>query len=188
VIYKIVTLPHPLLRKKTTPVRVVDKKLIKFIKDLKATLDIQEDPEGLGIAANQVAVDQRIFLVKVKNKTKVFINPEIVELSKDLILMTEGCLSIPHLYSEIERPEKVKIKYHTISIDPQNPFRGNLTDLIGENPIEEEYDALTARVIQHEMDHLNGIVFIDHALSQKSKIFRLEKNKEGKEEYVEIKL
>jgi peptide deformylase len=179
-VYPIITLPHPLLRTKTTAVKIVDKKLLKFIKDLKETLDTQEDPEGLGLAANQVAVNQRIFLVKIKKKTKIFINPEIIEFSEESVLMTEGCLSIPLLYSEIERPTKVKISYQTI------PSNGTMEQW--NNILTEEYDALTARVIQHEMDHLNGIVFLDHALSQKTKIFKLEKNKKGENEYIEIKL
>jgi peptide deformylase len=181
-VYPIITLPHPLLRKKTTPVKIVDKKLLKFIKDLKSTLVVQEDPEGLGLAANQVAVDQRIFLVKIKNKIKIFINPEIIEFSKEVTIMTEGCLSIPQLYSEIERPEKVKIKYNTIE-----QSNNRTIEQLGKEIIEE-FEGLPARVIQHEQDHLNGVVFIDHALSQKSKIFRLEKNKEGKNEYVDIKI
>lgn len=179
-IYTIITLPHPLLRKKTEPVRALDKKILRFVRDLKKTLEHQSDPEGLGIAANQVGVDARIFLVKVKNKTKVFINPEIIEFSEEKVIMTEGCLSVPLLYSQIERPSKVKIKYQTV------PNNGTIEQL--SNEIIEEFADLTARVIQHEVDHLNGVVFLDRALQQKAKIYRLEKNKEGKDEFIEIKI
>lgn len=179
-IYKIVTLPHPLLRKKIQPVKKLDKKLLQFIKNLAGTLEKQSEPEGLGIAANQVGVDERIFLVKIKEKAKVFINPEIIEFSEEKVVMTEGCLSVPLLYSQIERPSKVKIKYQTV---PSNETMEQWN-----NEIIEDYDGLTARVIQHEQDHLNGIVFLDHALQQKAKIFRIEKNKEGKDEFVEVKI
>lgn len=176
----IITLPHPLLRKKTTAIKKLDKKILKFINDLQETLKKATEPEGLGLAANQVGVDARIFLVNLKNKgIHVFINPEIIKFSDEEITMTEGCLSIPKLYSEIKRPKKVKVKYQTIRV--QN----------GKEELEEkteEFDELDARVIQHEQDHLNGIVFLDHALRQKSPIFRLEKNKEGKDEFVEVKI
>lgn len=181
-IYKIVQLPHPLLRKKTETVKKLDKKILEFISDLKKTLDVQSEPEGLGLAANQVAVDARIFLVKTKDKkTKVFINPEITFFSEEKVIMTEGCLSVKDLYSEIERAAKVKIKYRTVE-----QLNSRTIEQLGEE-ITEEYEGLEARVIQHEQDHLNGVVFIDHALRQKAKIYRLEKNGE-KKEYVEVKI
>lgn len=180
-IYPILQLPNPILRKKLSPLTRVDKKLYEFLVNFQETLQKQVDPEGLGLSANQVGFEYRMFLGRIaKREIRLFINPEILEFSQEKVVMTEGCLSIKSLYSKIERPAKVKLKY---SVLPSNPSISSIP-----SPIIEEFDNLNARVIQHEVDHLNGVVFIDHALRQKSPIFRLIKHKNGEDEFVEMKI
>ncbi len=177
---KIIQIPNPILRTKTAPIKTVDKKLLKFIKELKETLKKQHEPQGLGISANQAGADYRLFLAIVnKKKLRVFINPDIVEFSAKKSKITEGCLSVAGLYSEIERPEKIKLRYQTIE---DNNLR------VLSSKAVEDFTGLTARIMQHEVDHLNGIVFIDLALRQGKPIYKLVKGKDGKDEFEEIKI
>lgn len=101
--------------------------------------------EGIGLAANQVGVLKRIIVVLDGDNPKVLINPEITEYSSSNVVMNEGCLSIPGEYLDIERPEEVVVKYR---------------DTKGK-PHIERFSGLTSRVIQHEVDHLDGIVMTD---------------------------
>ncbi len=182
-IYPILQLPHPILRKVLPPLTRVDKKLLNFIKNFQETLEKQVEPEGLGLSSNQVGFAYRMFLGRIgKSKIRLFINPEIIEFSPEKVIMTEGCLSIRYLYSKIERPAKVKLKYQTVeNLDKEGEEKLS-------REIIEEFSGLNARVIQHETDHINGIVFIDHALRQKMPIYRLIKHKNGEDEFVEVKI
>lgn len=197
-VYPILQLPNPILRKKLLNVSRVDKKLLEFLKNFQETLGNQKDPEGLGLSANQVGREYRIFLGRIgKSEIRLFINPEIIEFSEEKIIMTEGCLSIKNLYSKIERPAKVKLKYQTIkswqsAVGSWQKKNDNLLQTADckllTDFLIEEFSGLPARVIQHEVDHLNGVVFIDHALRQKAPIFRLVKHKDEKDEFVEVKI
>jgi peptide deformylase len=104
-------------------------------------IDAMIKNEGIGLAANQVGILKRIIVVSDEGKISVMINPEIVEFSEKTCIMDEGCLSIPETYLPIIRYETVKVKYR---------------DMKGK-PHIESYSGLTARVIQHEVDHLDGI-------------------------------
>jgi peptide deformylase len=97
--------------------------------------------EGIGLAANQIGILKCIIIVLVDETPVAMINPEIVEFSNQLVMMNEGCLSIPGEYLDIERPESIKVKYR---------------DLKGK-PHIESYSGLTSRIIQHEIDHLYGV-------------------------------
>lgn len=103
------------------------------------------DNEGIGLAANQVGILKRIIVVLDEDSPKILINPEIVEFSSNKVIMNEGCLSIPGEYLDIERPEEIVVKYRDT--------RGK--------PHIERFVGMTSRVIQHEVDHLDGIVMID---------------------------
>jgi peptide deformylase len=103
------------------------------------------DNEGIGLAANQVGILKRIIVILDGDKPKILINPEIVEFSSSNVIMNEGCLSIPGEYLDIERPEEIIVKYR---------------DTKGK-PHIERFVGMTSRVIQHEVDHLDGIVMID---------------------------
>ena len=104
---------------------------------------------GLGLSANQLGLDMRLFVAKVEGKQYAIFNPEITKLSKERVLMEEGCLSVPELYGVVERPEKITIE----------GFDANA------KKIKIKAWGILARVFQHETDHLNGILFIDKAKS-----------------------
>jgi peptide deformylase len=104
-------------------------------------IDVMIKNNGIGLAANQVGILKRIIIVSDEGNIRVMINPEIVEFSENTCMMEEGCLSIPETYLPISRAENIKVKYR---------------DLKGK-PHFETYSGLTARIIQHEIDHLDGI-------------------------------
>lgn len=183
-IRKILRTTNPKLREKSKPVLKAGKKLIELIRDMEETLKSQKDPEGLGLAAPQVGVLQRLFILQnTKGEIQVFINPEILQLSEktnDIKKQTEngkleteptqlmeGCLSLPHYYGPVRRAESVKIKYQ----DPQMEIH------------HKTFKGFLAHIIQHEVDHLNGIVFVDRLLQQSRKLYQLK----GKE-WTEIEL
>jgi peptide deformylase len=146
---EILTLPDPVLRQKSDPVERVDDETRRFMDQLLKTM--YEAP-GIGLAAIQVGEPRRIITIDVtpedEPKRPLFlINPEIVWRSDDeRSTYEEGCLSIPDYYAEVERPAKVRVRF---------------VDYHGE-PQEMEVDGLLATCVQHEVDHLNGILFIDY--------------------------
>ena len=125
----------------------------QFIEDMFETM---YSSDGVGLAAPQVGKNIRMFVVdaspnadddpRLADFKKVFINPEIYERSEEEVLMGEGCLSVPGIHEEVYRPERIKIRY--LDEDWQEH--------------DEEWDGFAARVIQHEYDHLDGIMFVDH--------------------------
>ena len=138
-----------ILRKKANKVTEVDLKTIELIKNM---FDTMRNANGIGLAANQVGSDKSIFVVDISQvedyedtKPIALINPKIIERSEKKVLIEEGCLSIPDVREEVRRPESITIVYHD-------------TDL-QEHTLEA--DGLMARVMQHEFDHLQGILFTD---------------------------
>ena len=103
--------------------------------------------EGIGLSANQVGLDSKVFVAKVENKFYAVFNPEIIQSSKETVSLDEGCLSVPGIFGLVERPAKVTLKGY----DPNG------------KPIKIKAWGLLARVFQHEVDHLNGKLFIDKA-------------------------
>jgi len=157
-ILKIVQESDPVLRKRTELVKNPKSPEIKgLIADMIATM---KETGGIGLAAPQVGVPFRIFTVNVEDKVYVFINPEVKNFSNDKISFEEGCLSAQKIWGPVVRSKKLTIK----ALDENG------------NPIKIRAKGLLARVIQHEMDHLNGVLFIDKA----EKLFTIEENK-GKE-------
>ena len=146
---EILTLPDPILRRKSAAVETVDNAARRFMDQMLATM--YEAP-GIGLAAIQVGEARRIITIDVAReeepKTPLFlVNPEIVWRSEDeRSTYEEGCLSIPDYYAEVERPAKVRVRY----LD----YDGTLQ--------EREVEGLLATCVQHEVDHLNGILFIDY--------------------------
>ncbi|MCL5017224.1 MAG: peptide deformylase [Patescibacteria group bacterium] len=116
---------------------------------------------GVGLSANQLGMDMRLFIAKVDNKQYSIFNPVITKLSKETIVMEEGCLSVPEIYGEVDRPEKITIE----------GFDAN------GKKIKIKAWGLLARVFQHETDHLNGVLFIDKA-KRLRKYEKQEKNRE----------
>jgi peptide deformylase len=145
---EIILLPDKRLRQVSDPVKTVDAEVRKLVEDMFETM--YEAP-GVGLAAIQVGVPRRIVTADTAKKDEekqpqVFINPEIVWSSEAKSTYEEGCLSIPEYYEEVERPAQVKVRF---------------TDLDGKAH-EIEANGLLATVLQHEIDHLNGVLFIDH--------------------------
>ena len=144
----LIILPDPLLRQVSKPVERVDSQLLKFAGDM---LDTMYDAPGIGLAAIQVGEPLRLVVIDLAKEgeppaPQIFFNPEIVASGDDTNVHEEGCLSIPDYYAEVERPASVTVRY----IDKD----GKQQELAA--------DGLLATCLQHEIDHLNGVLFIDH--------------------------
>lgn len=147
-IREILILPDKRLREVSKPVAKIDASIKALVEDMFETM---YDAPGIGLAAIQIGEPHRVVTMDLAKKDapkepRVFINPEILGFSDDKNIHEEGCLSIPEFYEEVERPAAVKLRY---------------LDLDG-NQHEIEVDGLFATCIQHEIDHLNGVLFIDH--------------------------
>jgi peptide deformylase len=146
----ILTVPDPLLKKVSTPVEAVDDELRALMDDM---LETMYDAPGIGLAAVQIGVPKRVIVMDISPREgegerapRHFVNPEILWRSEETLPYEEGCLSVPEIYDEVERPAKVKLRY---------------LNYLGET-IEEDAEGVFAVCIQHEMDHLDGVLFIDH--------------------------
>jgi peptide deformylase len=144
----ILILPDKRLRLKSEPVKAIDKDVRRLVEDL---FDTMYAAPGIGLAAIQIGVPKRVFTMDLAKKDEpknpqVYINPEVTWSSAETGVAEEGCLSIPEYYEEVARPQKVKVKY---------------LDLEGKQH-EFEVDGMAAVCIQHEIDHTNGVLFIDH--------------------------
>jgi peptide deformylase len=142
----IIAYPHPTLRKKSKPLKRVDSELRAVVRDM---FDLMYEARGVGLAANQVDIPLRFFIINTegdpaKGQERVFINP-VISQPKQSSEAEEGCLSLPSLYGNVTRPKQVRI---------------NAFDLEG-NEINEEVTGLLGRAIQHEVDHLDGVLFVD---------------------------
>ncbi|WP_397399577.1 peptide deformylase [Phenylobacterium sp.] len=147
-IREILVVPHPVLKQVSTSVDVVDDALRALMDDM---LETMYDAPGIGLAAVQIGVPKRVIVMDLAGKDeppapRYFVNPEIVWASDDTAPYEEGCLSVPEYYDEVERPARVKLKYLN--------YQGEA--------VEEDADGMFAVCIQHEMDHLEGVLFIDH--------------------------
>jgi len=145
---EIIKLPDPRLRLVSKPVDKISDEVKALVADM---FDTMYDAPGIGLAAIQVGVPQRVVTLDLARKDEprqpqVIINPEIVWSADEHATYEEGCLSIPEFYEEVERPAEVKVRY---------------LDLDG-NQHEVEANGLLATCLQHEIDHLNGVLFIDH--------------------------
>jgi len=147
-IRKILTEPNPILRKKSLAVEKVDDELRKLMDDM---LETMYAAPGIGLAAIQVGEPKRVIVLDIsrnegEKNPMYFVNPEIIEKSKNNLTYEEGCLSVPGQFAEIDRPDQCRIKY---------------LDYNGQQK-EIEAKGMLATCIQHEMDHLEGILFIDY--------------------------
>lgn len=155
---EIVHLPEPILRKKAKPVTQFDKDLQTLIDDM---IETMREAPGVGLAAPQINLPMQLAVVEyaegedeeenegrdLKKKLYVLINPEIVKSSEEKIMGVEGCLSIPGLIGEVERHEAIQVK--ALNRHGQ--------------PVKHKVDGWMARIFQHEIDHLNGVLFTDRA-------------------------
>ena len=175
----IITVPDPLLRAQSAPVERIDDELKRLVSDMFETM--YEAP-GIGLAAVQVAIPRRLLVIDLQDpepvaegeeegppvkRPHVFINPEILHRSEARKSYNEGCLSIPDQYAEIERPDVVRARWQ---------------DLDGKTQ-EAEFDGLMSVCLQHEVDHLNGVLFIDYLSRLKrdmivKKVMKAQKDRE----------
>ncbi|MBC8130036.1 MAG: peptide deformylase [Rhizobiaceae bacterium] len=144
----LIILPDPLLRQASRPVETVDAAVRKLADDM---LETMYDAPGIGLAAIQVGEPLRMLTIDLSGEDdekapRVFLNPEVVATSDALSVYEEGCLSIPDYYAEVERPDAITLRY--LGLDGEMH--------------EEAATGLLATCLQHEIDHLNGILFIDH--------------------------
>lgn len=167
-IREILEVPDPRLKTVSTPVETFDEELKTLVADMFETM---YDANGIGLAAIQVGVPQRVLVIDLqpedpdaepevctahgghehthqptKREPRVFVNPEILDPAEELNTYQEGCLSVPEIYADVDRPKACRVRWQDLD--------GNLH--------EEEMEGLMATCIQHEMDHLEGILFIDH--------------------------
>ncbi len=152
---------NPVLRLKTNEVDKIDDNIKKIAEDMLQTM---YNADGIGLAANQVGLNYSIFTMdagsKEDDKTKytplVLINPKIVSFSTEKSLYQEGCLSIPKVYEDVERPISIEVIYFDLNM----------------KEIKIEFNELSARIFQHELDHLNGILFFDRISPLKKALLR----------------
>lgn len=182
-IREILEVPDPILKQVSAPVEKFDDELKALVDDMFETM---YDAPGIGLAAIQVGVPLRVLVIDLQpddpdaepevctahgghhhthvptlREPRVFINPEILDASEDCTVYSEGCLSVPEIYADVERPSRIRARWQGID--------GTVH--------EEEIDDLLATCLQHEMDHLDGILFIDHLsrLKRQMAIKKLEK-------------
>jgi peptide deformylase len=173
-ILPIIEVPDPRLRQISKPVETFDDALQTLIDDMFETM---YDAPGIGLAAIQVGVPLRLLVIDLQESDegseepgpknpRVFINPEFFDPSEDLRVYTEGCLSIPDQYADVERPDTIRAKW----LDREG------------KPHDEVLDGLLATCLQHEVDHLEGIVFTDHLSRMKRDMLlkKLEKQRKQK--------
>lgn len=192
--YKLVTTPDKILLEKAKEVKSFDAKLKKILREMEETLLATYDPVGVGLAAPQVGLSLRIFLMKPTEKAKVtfHINPVIESVSEDEGVpefsnsekvenkkpessrnkLLEGCLSLPNIWGNVTRKKEVTLSWY---------------DENG-NKFKQTFTSFPAIIIQHEMDHLNGILFTKHVMEQGEKLFKSHKNDKGEDEFEEISI
>lgn len=152
-IRQIVEVPDPRLRQISSPVEEVTDEIRELVSDMFETMYAAP---GIGLAAIQVGVPKRVLVIDLQEPEEeggepvrdphVFINPEILQHSDQEVPYTEGCLSVPDQFAEVDRPDRIRARWLDIDGTPQ----------------EEDIEGLLATCLQHEMDHLNGVLFIDH--------------------------
>ncbi len=164
----IIIAPDPRLKKKCAPVDKVDEAVAKLMADMLETMYLAP---GIGLAAPQVGVTKRVIVIDSSGKDEdsapvKMANPELLYVSEELWTYEEGCLSLPDHYAEVERPAKIKVRY----LDENNERQ------------ELEADEILATCVQHEMDHLEGMLFVDHisALKRNMILRKLVKSKKLK--------
>lgn len=189
---KIISAPSPILAQKSKVVTSVNANVLKLIAEMSETLEAAKDPQGVGLAASQVGQNLQIFIAKpaLKSKIQVFINPQVTANKKYLttnklavrsqklavgsqkseVTKLEGCLSLPNIWGEVMRFPVIKALY------------------IDEKGIKHvrKFEGLMATIFQHEVDHLNGILFPKRVLEQKGILYKSHKNKKGEDEFEEL--
>lgn len=152
------TYGDPILRKQARRIEVIDQRIITLVDDMFETMYAAE---GIGLAAPQVGESIRLFIIDINpmdatEGKRVFINPEIVEFGEEKDIYEEGCLSIPTVHEDVTRPTGIRIKYQTLDGEQRDGW----------------IDTFLARVIQHEFDHLDGVLFTDRLSALKRSLLK----------------
>tara|TARA_Y100000768_G_scaffold378352_1_gene352681 strand:- start:1107 stop:1616 length:510 start_codon:yes stop_codon:yes gene_type:complete len=151
---EILLVPHPILRQKAKKLKSVTP---EDIKTANLMMESMIKAPGVGLAANQVGILKQIITINFEDKENnkkanyILFNPKIIQYSKETVVMEEGCLSLPEQYADVERPKEIVLEY----IDEDN------------NTIKKKIDGYEARILQHEIDHLSGKLFVDYLSSLK---------------------
>jgi len=170
---EILVAPHPKLRVKTKPVKKITPEIIGIARKMIKLTETFTDPEGVGLSANQIGREDKFFIAKLFKKFLMIFNPQITSFSKTKKIFFEACLSVPNFYGEVERPTAINIQYQ---------------DEKGQT-VKKPLKGIAAWIFQHEMDHLNGILFVDRVLEQKRRMFKVVgKDRTGTEIFEEVKL
>lgn len=170
---QVIQAPNQVLRTQTKPVKKITPGLLLTTKEMIKLTKTYKDPEGVGLASNQIGQNERFFVAKDKDEFLAVFNPEITFRSKATKIYMEGCLSIPNYYGEVKRHLSIKVTY----LDE--------TD----NKINKTLKGVLAWIFQHEVDHLNGLLFPDHVLSQKGKFYKFTgRDKTGTDIFEEVSL
>lgn len=183
----IITVPNTVLTTPTKNVGKIDKKILDIVDRLKTALINAKNPKGVGLAAPQIGISYRIFITRptATSPVEVFLNPEIIWKSEEVSEIKrpgkqstkkdkklEGCLSISNIWGYLKRPTRVKLRYMAIT--------GTIH--------EREFSGFKSTIVQHETDHVNGILFTQRVLEQKEKLYTIEENKKGEEKLVEVEI
>ncbi len=185
---KIVTPPNPVLSDIAKPISKVNSSVVAIVEEMKKTLAATTDPKGVGLAAPQVGKSLRIFITKPTDKSDVmvFINPQIVQKSskvdyvkrpkkdssKKASKKLEGCLSLPNIWGPVLRASSLTISY----LDEKGQHH------------EKKFSNFLATIVQHEMDHLEGVLFPKRVLEQKGILYKSHKNEKNEDEFEEIEI
>lgn len=165
----ILTVPHEILRRKSTAISEFSIDVREKVEDLKDALRKAREPEGVGLSFPQIGLNLRGFVTYLEKKMKVYINPEILDISEEKTLggtperpTLEGCLSIPYLYGPVWRPKKIKVLAYD---EYGSEFTKTLT-------------SFPARLFMHEYDHLEGTLFTDYTLRENLPLYFLDREKD----------
>ncbi|MCL4366384.1 peptide deformylase, partial [Patescibacteria group bacterium] len=168
---EVVKAPDSKLRFKTKPVKKINPGLIQTLKDMVKLTKTFKDPEGVGLASTQVGLQESFFVAKKGEKFISVINPKILSRSKRTKKYFEGCLSVPNMWGAVKRATNIKVSYQENS--------GKI--------VTKVLKGVLAWIFQHEIDHLNGILFSDRVLEQKGKFYRFSgKDKTGTDLFEEV--
>jgi peptide deformylase len=177
----IVKAPNPVLSIKAKQVGKVDRAILNLIEEMEKSLNAASDPVGVGLAAPQVGKSLNLFIAKptVKSPISIFINPKItiqkpIEVEKDgkKTHKLEGCLSLVNIWGEVERSPEIVLEY----LDETGKFH------------KRKFTGFMATIIQHEVDHLNGILFPKRVLEQGGTLYQSSKNAKGEDEFEELRI
>lgn len=191
---KIVSAPNPILSQKAKSIKKIDKSILKLIKEMGFVLSAARDPVGVGLAAPQVGQSLKTFLIKPTEKSPIhiFINPTIIEKTKAEHLTIysgrietlnknpkkseemklEGCLSLPNIWGEVKREPEITISY----LDENGKSH------------TRKFSGFITTIVQHEMDHLQGVLFPKRVLEQKGTLYKSHKNEKGEDIFEKIEI